>query len=83
MSQVTVYSTPTCVYCKMAKQFFDENSVDYEDIDVSQDKEAAQQMMDKSGQMGVPVIVVENDGEEEVVVGFQKEKLANLVGVEV
>ncbi len=83
MSNVTVYSTPTCVYCKMTKEFFDEHDVAYTDVDVSQDQEAAQKMMDKSGQMGVPVIVVKGDDDnEEVIVGFQKDKLADLLNIE-
>lgn len=82
MTKVTVYSTPTCVYCKMAKQYFDENNVSYEDIDVGADQEAANKMVEKSGQMGVPVIVIENEGKEEVLVGFDKPKINEALGLE-
>ncbi len=75
MAKVVIYSTPTCSYCKMAKKFFDDNKVKYEDKDVSVDEAAAQEMMKKTGQSGVPQIYI--DGE--VIVGFNeqviKEKL--------
>lgn len=78
---VTIYSTPTCSYCKLAKEYFKENSVDFKEIDVAADNDAAQAMVEKSGQMGVPVIIVEKDGEEEIIVGFDKDKLASLLGI--
>ena len=68
---VKVYSTPTCPYCKMAKDFLKENNIQFEDIDVSSDLEAAREIIDKSGQMGVPVIEI--DGQ--IIVGFDKNKL--------
>jgi len=76
--KVIVYSTPTCPYCKMAKQYFDENNVAYEDVDVSQDEKRAEEMVKKSGQMGVPVIEIG----EQVIVGFDKEELAKALGLE-
>ncbi len=79
MPKVTIYSTPTCPYCKMAKEFFKENNVDYTDIDVAGDSKAADEMIKKSGQMAVPVIVVEEDGKEEIVTGFDKDKLIELL----
>ncbi|PIT85504.1 NrdH-redoxin [Candidatus Micrarchaeota archaeon CG10_big_fil_rev_8_21_14_0_10_59_7] len=66
MAVVKVYSTPTCPYCVMAKDYLKKNGVEFEDIDVSQDAAAAEQMIRKSGQTGVPV--VEIDGE--MIVGF-------------
>ena len=79
---VTIYSTPTCPYCKMAKEFLTEKGVAYEDVDVAADETRAQEMIDKSGQMGVPVIVVrKDDGSEQVIIGFDKEKLATEVGI--
>lgn len=65
--KVVVYSTPTCPYCIMAKNFFKDNKVEFEDVDVAVDRVRAQEMVDKSGQMGVPVIDI--DGK--IVVGFQ------------
>jgi len=76
--QVIVYSTPTCPYCHAAKGFLSEHNIPFEEVDVSLDQARAQEMVQKSGQMGVPVIDV--DGQ--VMVGFNKAKLAQLVGVE-
>lgn len=72
---ITIYSTPTCPYCKMAKEYLKGRNISYKDIDVSQDEQAAQEMIRKSGQMGVPVIDV--DGK--ILVGFQEKALAELV----
>jgi glutaredoxin-like YruB-family protein len=77
MAKVTIYSTPTCPYCKMAKEYLKENGVEYADIDVSADAQKAQVMIEKSGQMGVPVIDV--DGK--IIVGFDKEELKKALGL--
>jgi glutaredoxin-like YruB-family protein len=77
MARVTIYSTPTCVYCKMAKDFFKENSVEYEEKNVGEDREALEEMIQKSGQTGVPVIDI--DGK--IIIGFNKEKITELLGV--
>lgn len=69
---VKVYSTPSCPYCRKAKEYLDELSVDYENVNVAVDKDAAQKMVELSGQMGVPVIDV--DGK--VIVGFDKNALS-------
>ena len=57
--KVKVYSTPACPYCKMAKDFLKQNNVEFEDIDVSSNHDAAHEMIEKSGQMGVPVIDID------------------------
>jgi glutaredoxin-like YruB-family protein len=77
MKKVIIYSTPTCVYCKMAKEFFKENKVDYTEKDVSQDDKAREEMVDKSHQMGVPVIEIG----EEIFVGFDRDALSNALGI--
>lgn len=77
MANIKVYSTPTCPYCKMAKQFLTENNVTFEDVDVSSSQSAAQEMISKSGQMGVPVLDI--DGE--IVVGFDKGKIRKLLAL--
>lgn len=77
MAKVTIYTTPTCTYCKMAKAFFQENGVAYEEKDVSVDHEAAKEAMEKSGQMAVPIIDV--DGA--IIVGFDKPHLSHLLGI--
>jgi glutaredoxin-like YruB-family protein len=74
---VTVYSTPTCPYCKMAKEFLAESNVPFKDVDVAADDKAAQQMIDKSGQMGVPVIDIDGT----IIVGFDKEAMKAALGV--
>jgi len=73
MKKVKIYSTPTCPYCLMAKEFMEEHNIDFEDIDVSRDLEAAREMVEKSGQTGVPVIEI--DGE--IIVGFDEERIRN------
>lgn len=81
MKKVSIYSTPTCTYCQLAKQFFEDNGVDYTNFDVSTDEEKRNEMVQKSGQMGVPVISVSDDGEnEQLVVGFDEPRLKELLG---
>ena len=77
MKKVTIYTTLSCGYCKMAKEFFKENNVNYSEKDVGSDPTALQEMIAKSKQMGVPVIVVE----EEIVIGFDKSKLKELLEI--
>ena len=77
MKSVKVYSTPTCPFCVKAKQFLKDNSVEFEDIDVSSDSEAAKAIVEKSGQMGVPVLEIE----DEIIVGFDKEKISQTLGL--
>ena len=71
MKKVIVYSTPSCPYCTMVKDFLKEKNIDFEDIDVAADYDKAEEMVRKSGQMGVPVIDI--DGE--IIVGFNKPKI--------
>ena len=73
---IEVYSVPTCPYCKMAKGYLDEKGVEYKDVDVSADTSGKDEMIKKSGQMGVPVIDVGG----QIVIGFDKEKLDRLLG---
>lgn len=75
MAKVKVYSTPTCPYCVMAKQFLKENKIEFEDVDVSKDRAAAEEMVEKSGQMGVPVLDIGG----EIVVGFDKQRIKKLL----
>ncbi len=75
--KVIVYSTPTCPYCKQIKAYLKEKSIEYDDIDVAANPDKAQEMIDKSGQMGVPVVMIG----EEVIVGFDKEKINKALGL--
>jgi glutaredoxin 3 len=77
MKSVSIFTTQTCGYCKMAKEFFQKNNVQYNEYDVGVDLERRKEMIEKSGQMGVPVIFVD----ENVVVGFNKGKLTELLGI--
>jgi glutaredoxin 3 len=74
---VIIYSTPVCPYCIKAKQFLKDNNVAFEDNDVSSDRSKADEMMRKSGQMGVPVLDIEG----EIIVGFDKEKRKSALGI--
>ena len=75
--KVVVYSTQACPWCHKAKDYLDEHDIKYEDVDVSQDHDRAQEMVKKSGQNGVPVIEVGDT----IIVGFDREKLAELLGI--
>lgn len=75
--QVIVYTTPTCPWCQMVKRYLDARGIPYTEIDVSQNYQAAMEMIQKSGQTGVPV--VEIDGE--IVVGFDRERIDQLLGL--
>ncbi|HEY4515703.1 MAG TPA: glutaredoxin domain-containing protein [Candidatus Paceibacterota bacterium] len=77
MKTVKIYSTPTCHFCAMAKEFLTASNIPFENIDVASDIEARKDMVQKSGQLGVPVIQIDND----IIIGFQKEKVASLLGI--
>ncbi len=77
MEKVTIYSTPTCHFCHMAKDFFKEKGIEFEDFNVSSDLEKRKEMVDKSGQMGVPVILIK----DQIIVGFNKPKIVELLGI--
>jgi glutaredoxin-like YruB-family protein len=74
--KVTVYSTPTCPYCKRVKDYLTQKNIAFTDIDVAADREKAKEMINKSKQMGVPVVTVD----DEVVVGFNQAELDSLLG---
>jgi glutaredoxin-like YruB-family protein len=75
--KVKVYSTPTCPYCTRAKQFLKEHNIEFEDIDVSQDEQKAQEMIERTGQMGVPVLDI--DGE--FIVGFDQSAIGKALNL--
>lgn len=77
MKNVTIYSTPTCHFCHMAKEFLKENNIEYTEHNVLSDLEKRQEMVEKSGQMGVPVIVI--DGK--VIIGFDQAEISSLLGI--
>ena len=75
MTKVKIYTTPTCVYCKMAKEFFKKNNVEYEEKNVATDTVARDEMIQKSGQLGVPVIDI--DGK--IIIGFDQPRLRDIL----
>lgn len=75
MQKIKIYTTPTCHYCKEAKAFFDKNKISYTAIDVASDATARREMIEKSNQMGVPVITIG----EEFIVGFDEKKIRELL----
>ena len=77
MSKITIYSTPSCHFCHAAKDFFNEKGIKFEDFDVAGDLEKRKEMVEKSGQMGVPVILID----DELIVGFNKPKIIEILGI--
>lgn len=75
--KVIIYSTPTCHFCHMAKEFFGEHEIEFTDYNVLTDLEKRREMMEKSGQGGVPVITIGDD----TVVGFDQTKISELLGI--
>ncbi len=78
MVKVRVFSTPTCPYCHMAKEFLKEKNVEFTDINVATDIEGRNEMVEKTGQMGVPVLEIDGS----YIVGFDKEAIENAIGKE-
>ncbi len=77
VNKVVIYTTPECAYCKMTKEFFRQNNISYEEKDVSVNDEAREEMVAKSGQLGVPVVDIDN----KIIIGFDKEVLSELLGI--
>jgi len=77
MKKVVIYSTPTCHFCNLAKEYLTKNNVPFESFDVSTDREKQMEILDKTGQMGVPVILIGED----VVVGFNKPLIDQLLSL--
>ncbi len=77
MKTVTIYSTPTCHFCHMAKEFFEANKIPFTDHNVATDLPKRKEMVEKSGQMGVPVITIDN----KLIVGFDEGRLRELLAV--
>jgi len=77
MSDIYVYTTPTCPYCQMTKDYLKSQDIDFKEINVQDDLDARKEMVDKSGQLGVPVTVFNS----ETVIGYDVEKLNKLLGL--
>ena len=76
--KVIIYTTPVCPYCQSIKDYFNENDIEYEEKDISQDKEARDEMVEKSGSKGVPVVDIEG----EIITGFDKKKIASILDID-
>ena len=74
---VKVYSTSTCPYCRMVKDFLSKNNIQFENIDVGANPKAMQEMVNKSGQMGVPIL----DIDSQIIVGFDKDAISKALGI--
>ena len=79
MKKVLIYTTQTCPYCIKAKEYLDSHNIEFEAIDVSSDRDRVQEMVDKSGQMGVPVLDI--DGE--IIIGFNKGEIDKKLGINI
>ncbi len=77
MKNITIYSTPSCHFCHMAKDYFKANNLSYTDHDVASDPKLREELVTKSGQMGVPVIFID----DEMIVGFDQPKIVQLLGL--
>ncbi len=78
---VTIYSTTTCPYCKMLKEYLDQKGIEYKEKLVDQDDAAREEMVNISGGfLGVPYTVIKKDGREEKIVGFDKVKINSILG---
>lgn len=75
--KVTIFTTPSCVYCKMTKDFFAKNNIKYEEKNVATDMQAREEMLDKSQQLGVPVIEIDDT----IIIGFDKKNLEMALGL--
>lgn len=76
-ASVRIFSTPTCPYCQRAKEYFAEHDIPFIDINVAEDEEAQKEMLDLSGQMGVPVI----EANGQIIIGFDQKRLGEVLGV--
>jgi len=80
--KIRVFSTPTCPYCVTLKEYLKEKGFDFEAIDVSQDQQALDEMVEKSGQMGVPVVLVGEGNNETLVLGFDRQRINQLLNIQ-
>jgi len=78
MIKLKIYSTPTCPFCKRAKEFFKKHNIEYKDVNVAENDKARDEMIEKSGQMSVPVIEIE----DKIIVGFNEQELKKKLKIE-
>lgn len=78
MQEVKVYTTPSCPYCQRVKSFLEEKNIEYSEIDVAQDAQKRQEVVEKTGQLGIPVTQIG----DEFIVGFDPNKISQLLGIQ-
>ncbi len=82
MAKITIYSTATCGFCKMLKSYLQSKNIPYEEKHADQDQKLAEELYKKSGQLGVPFTIIENeDGTEEKVLGYDRQKIDAALGI--
>jgi glutaredoxin 3 len=81
MSKITIYSTTTCGYCKMLKGYLMSKDIAYQEKLADLDPKIAEELFEKSGQLGVPFTIIESDGKEETVLGFDRHKIDRLLSI--
>lgn len=82
MSKITIYSTATCGYCRMLKSYLQSKSIAYEEKHADQDQKLAEELYEKSGQLGVPFTIIENDdGTEQKILGFDRATIDHVLGI--
>ena len=78
MKKIKIYTSPTCGYCEMAKDYFKEKKIKFAEVDVAKDPKAAENLVKESGQMGVPVITIGLGKDKKIIVGFDQGKLEEI-----
>jgi glutaredoxin len=81
MKNVTIYSTATCGFCKMLKGYLADKGVKFDVKNADEDESIAKELYEKSGQLGVPFTVIEEDGKEELILGFDRNKIDTALGL--
>ncbi|MCU0679205.1 MAG: glutathione S-transferase N-terminal domain-containing protein [Planctomycetes bacterium] len=81
MTKVTVYSTITCQYCILAKRYLEQKGIDFEEVDITFDPAKTAELAERTGQNRTPVFIINKDGQEQAVAGFDKSKLDELLGL--
>ncbi|MFH0856776.1 MAG: glutaredoxin domain-containing protein [bacterium] len=81
MSRVKIYTILDCPYCESVKQFLKKYEVEFKNSDISNSSKEAEEMVRKSGQLSPPVVVIRKNGKDEVVVGFDEKKLAEILDI--
>ena len=80
-ANITIYSTATCGFCKMLKSYLTQHDIQYDEKHADQDPKIAQELYDKSGQLGVPFTIIEKNGKEESILGFDRKKIDQVLEI--